>query len=199
MSSFADRIILLKQRASDITTKLSTLADQRKSISLPASEGEKTAAQQIVDLDFESDGLRRERDTLGSAIEHAEQLQAQETLDLQQQLVRERDHKAYTTARAVIALNLETDELMQKLSQLCERRGHLLQELGQSFDASFVTRLSGRGALTRAACAHGLHRFVSIETCAPGSMRPLADTNPLLLGIGRASKSDARPKFKEDA
>jgi hypothetical protein len=71
---------------------------------------------------------------------------------------------------------------------LCERRAFLLNELAKTgfIDSVLVNRMAGSQTITRAACAHGLHRkFLALEAPAPGSMVPLASTNAQLLGIGR--------------
>jgi hypothetical protein len=199
MSSLTDRLNQLRQRATEVAANIAALTAKRKEQALDAMSGDKSALQIIASVDHETDILRREAFTLDAAISTAQEMQRQEAVDLEQQEHRERDHNAYTTARAIIALQLELDDLMQQLSALCERRASLLRELGQTFDPSFASRLSGRGPLTRSACHYGLHRFLAIETCAPSSMRPLADTHSLLLGVGKAADDKARVKFRGDA
>jgi hypothetical protein len=203
MSSFSDRINLFRQRASDISTKLSSLADQRRSISIPASEGDQKALKEIILLDQQYDGLRRERDTLSSAIEHAETLQRKEIVDEEQKHLQQREIEAHNHAAAIAALNCEIDQLLVGLRQVFERRASLLVGLARTelVDPSFVARFGNKAGATRAACCAGLHRYLALETVAPSSMHPLASTNETLLGIGKPAveAKSPRPKFKEDA
>jgi hypothetical protein len=198
VASYLDKLTLLRQRASDISVKLTALADKRRSYSLAATEGDKTAIKQVADTDFESDGLRREVQTLQSAIECAEALEKQQALDHEQEHQHQKQVEAYNHARAIIALSLEIDDALLHLRQMFERRASLLDGLARTevCHPGFVARLQNKSVLTRASCSHGLHRHLSIETCSPTSMRPLAESNELLLGIGHPP-DDKRLKFKQ--
>jgi hypothetical protein len=201
MSSFTDRIGLFRQRAADITTKLASLADQRKDYALDAVEQKPSALKSIADLDHEAESLRKEEQTLNCAIELAEARQRQEVLDLEQQKRRQREVEAHNHAQAIAALNCEIDEVLVQLRAIFERRASLLVGLARTelVDPTFVARFGNKAGATRAACCAGLHRYLALETVAPSSMVPLASTNPTLLGIGKASFDDKsqRIKFQE--
>jgi hypothetical protein len=189
----------LKDRISEIGSRLTSLADKRRSYSLAASEGDTKAKAEIGVIDSEVTSLQRDAATFEAGISTAQALQRQEDLDLQQQVQREREVEAYNHARAIISLNLEVDTALLHLREMLERRSSLLSGLQQTekVDPGFVARLSNKAALTRAACHAGLHRFLSIETCAPGSMVPLASTNETLLGIGKPPADDkSRVRFR---
>ena len=53
MSSLSDRISLLRQRAADIATQLTSLGDRRRSYSLAAAEGDDHAKREIGGIDLE--------------------------------------------------------------------------------------------------------------------------------------------------
>jgi hypothetical protein len=199
MATYTDKIQEFKRRLSDISAQLISLKDRRKEYSFAASEGNRDAIKQVADADFQSDGLQKQVQTLQSAIETAEALEKQQTLDHEQQLQRERDQDAYSHARAIIALNCEVDDALLHLRELFERRASLLNGLAklEVVDPAFVARMQSRSVLTRASCAHGLHRFLSLETPAPASMVALATTNETLLGVGTPPSDDkSRVKFR---
>jgi hypothetical protein len=57
-------------------------------------------------------------------------------------------------------------------------------------NVTLLGRLASRAPLTRAACAAGLHRFMSLETTAQASMTPLRESNAQLLGIGKPPEAE---------
>jgi hypothetical protein len=187
MSSLADRISLLRQRAADIATQLTSLGDRRRSYSLAAAEGDDHAKREIGGIDLEQADLLSLQQTIEDSIEVGEALEKQQALEAVQKAERDKDIQAYKVASAVQALNGELDEELKKLRELCERRQSLLAELAQldAMNASLLARLSSKAPLTRAACAVGLQRYLSLETTAPGSWAPLSESNSTLLGVGR--------------
>ena len=202
MSNYQNRIEQLRQRISTIGSQLAGLADRRKSYSLAASDGDTTAIRQIADVDFEADALRKDAATLGSALETAEALEKQNALEAEQQQRREREIEARKCAEAVVAFNLEIDDALTHLRGMLERRASLLVGLGRTevCDPSHIMKLSSKAGPTASAHKAGLGRFLALEMTPVAAQRPLADTNPLLLGVGRAS-SDAKPvrtKFRGD-
>jgi hypothetical protein len=90
---------------------------------------------------------------------------------------------------------------MIRLREVFERRAALLVELGNTdaVDRQLVLRLSQRAGPTSAAQHAGLARHLSLEMTPNAAQRPLADTNPVLLGIGEpddksADKRTLRPR-----
>jgi hypothetical protein len=195
MSTLSDRIALLRKRATDIAAELTSLSDRRQSHALAASEGDTKALKVISDIDMECDDLARTHQTTLSAIETAEALAQLREVDDAQKAKRAHAERVYSTARGIIALNEEIDTELGKLAAMCERRQALLGELGrlEALNVTLLGRLSSRAPLTRAACAAGLHRYLSLEVTAQGSMVPLRESNAQLL-IGQAPENDDEPK-----
>jgi hypothetical protein len=126
-----------------------------------------------------------------------EALAKQQQLDQEQKAQRAHDEKVYTTARALVALQEEIDLELVKLREMAERRSALLAELGtlEALNVTLLGRLASKAPLTRACCAAGLHRFMSLETTAQGSMVPLRESNAQLM-IGQPPESDEPKRVK---
>jgi hypothetical protein len=197
MSTLTDRLDALKQRAQDIASQLVALTDKRRSFSFSAASGDHASAKQIADIDVQCDDLAKLHQTTLSAIEVGEGLAKQHALEAEQKKERDKDIAAYTAARAVIALSEEIDLALQKLAEQCARRQSLLAELlrCQAIEESYhlrslLSKLAGKGPLTRASQHAGLHNYLSLQTVAPGSATPLAEGNSILLGIGQAPEAE---------
>jgi hypothetical protein len=187
MSTFTDRINQFNKQIAALGTKITGLADKRKSFSLAASEGDTHARKEIADVDFELEGLRKEAMALSSALETAEALAKQEALDQQQKAERDRAVEAARHAEAVAALNVELDDRLRQLRDVFERRAGLLAALGNFniLDPSLLMRMSGKSGPTSAAQFVGLGRYLALEMVPAHVMRPLTDGNDPLLGIAK--------------
>jgi hypothetical protein len=196
VSSLADRINSLKARASEAAAQVTSLTAQRKSFALAATEGDARARKSLSDAEFQLDALRKEEQTTADAIEVGEALLKQQELDAEAAERCEREVEAHKAAQAVIALNEEIDLALKQLREIFERRASLLAGLANTglVDSLFVARLANRSGPTRAACAAGLAKYLALETVAPQSQLPLADTNAVLLGIGRPSRESPQPR-----
>jgi hypothetical protein len=188
VSSYEDKVNEFKSRISDIGRQLAALAAKRKSYSLAAATGDATARKEIADIDFALDAARREEGTLSAAIESAIALDRAAEQEAEAKLKHEREVKAYSLARGIIATNEEIDLALKQLREMFERRASLLVELGntEAADRQLVLRLSHRAGPTSAAQAAGLARYLSLEMTPNAAVRPLSDTNSVLLGIGTA-------------
>jgi hypothetical protein len=189
----------LRQRAGDIASELGKLGARRREFSLAAAEGNDDAKREISSIDLEQSDLLSQQQTLEDSIQVGEALAKQQELEAEQKQQQERDVQAYKVASAVQALNGELDEALQALRELCERRQSLLAELTQleAMNPTLLARLSSKAPLTRAACAVGLQRYLSLETTAPGSWAPLSESNSTLLGVGRPpEKADKTSRVK---
>ena len=186
MSTSADKIANLNQPLSELASKLAELGQRRRDHSLDASQGNKTALQAIAALDMQSEQLQRDRRTLSAALEQTEALAKDEQgrlLDKQEQA---RLREARESAAAVATYNEEIDKLLGvQLREALERRAETLNQLARLhvIDMGYLTRM-GKDAVTAAMAHPGLHRFCNLHTPAPGSIRPLAEANNLLGGIG---------------
>jgi hypothetical protein len=193
----SDRIDALMARAHDIAAQLAALTDKRRSFSFAASDGDAKAQKEISTIDRARADLELQEQTISSAISTAQTLAKQHALDEARQQEREKDIAAYTAARAVITLGEEIDLSLQRLAEQCARRQVLLAELlgCEAVERTYhlhalLTKLAGKGPLTRAAQHVGLHQYLSLQTVAPGSATPLAEGNSILLGIGKQPESD---------
>ena len=195
MSTYADRLSQLRARLTDVGKQLSSLADRRKSFSLAAATGDATARKQIADTDAEAEALRREEQTISAAVETAVALDKQQELEAQAAEEHARQVDAHRHAQGVIALNLEIDAALVHLREMFERRAVLLAGLARTniVDGLFVGRLAGKAGPTRAACHAGLAKFIALEHPSPQSVRPLADTNTILVGIGAPPEAESPP------
>jgi hypothetical protein len=193
MSSLADRVVELRKRATDIAANLISLAERRKERSLDAAIGhDKTAVEAIKQIDADCDRLKREGQTISAALELAEQKEREIAAEADRAQTRERAIEARKYADGLAALNIEIDSMMTQLFEAFQRRAILIAGLGGLVDPSFIARFVGKPGPTRAACHAGLHRFLALETVSPQAMRPLADANALLEGIGeRPNKSQS--------
>ena len=196
MSSLSDRIAELRKRAEQVASQITTLADRRKEFAYAAAEGDAKARKAIQDADYERDALLKEQTTVADAIEIGEALEKQQQLDAAAKQERERNERAYKAARAVAALNLECDCELVRTRELLERRAALLQELAAcgEREAAIAVRLQNKSGPTAAAQKAGLSRFLNMEMTPNASVRPLADTNELLLGIGAKPNGNGQPR-----
>jgi hypothetical protein len=191
MSDLASRISQLKLRAVELTKQISGLADKRKSYAFAASDGDAKAKKAIADVDFEMESLRKEEQTVGAGIESGEALIAQQALDAATAARREREAEAHRTAQAISALNVELDERLKELRDVFERRASLFAQLSNTgmVDLGMIMRLGHKSSATSSAHLAGLGRFLAMEMTPVVAQRPLADSNSLLLGIGKSSST----------
>jgi hypothetical protein len=196
VASYADKISEFNKRIADIAAKLTSLGDRRKSYSLAAASGDARALKQVGEVDWELDALRKEQQTVASAIETAQALEKQHELDAEAELQRAREGAAYQAARAIASLNLELDQELVRLRGAFERRAILLKALGETgaVDAALVMRLHHKSLATSAAQLVGLSRFLNLEMTPTASQRPLASSNEMLLRIGSEPPSDGNGK-----
>src|SRR6516162_1961677 len=75
MSSYADKVAILRRRVHDISRELATLLERRKQHALEAVDGNERAKKIVAEIEFAADGLRRESQQCEIGIELAEQRQ----------------------------------------------------------------------------------------------------------------------------
>jgi hypothetical protein len=186
VASYSDKISEFNKRIADIASKLSGLSDKRRSYSLAAASGDARALKQIGDVDFELDALRKEQQTINSAIETATALDKQHELEAHLAEDRARRVEAHKSASAVAAINSELDGMLVQLRECLERRAIHLRSLSNTgvVDPNLIMRLSNKSGPTSAAHLAGLGRHINLEMVPVVAQRPLADSNSLLLGIG---------------
>jgi hypothetical protein len=187
VSSLSDRLVELKKRAGEITKQITSLADKRKSYAFAAATGDAKARKQITDVDFEVESLRKEEQTVASAVESGEALIKQQELDAEAAERREREVEAHRTAQAISALNCELDARLKELREAFERRASLFAELAATgiADLGMIMRLGNKYNATSSAQLTGLGRYLNLEMVPAAVQRPLADSNSLLLSIGK--------------
>ena len=187
MSDYASRIAELSKRILSIDAQVGDLNNQRNAASLPAVEGDTHALKQVARLDSQIETLLKERQTIAAASEQIDAMIAAEAAKIDQERKRLAMASARDHASAIMTLNREIDEQLLHLREMFERRQDLISGLARTeiLSSSVTSKLSGRASATRAACAANLHKHLSLETCAPGSMVPLADSNAILLNVGK--------------
>jgi len=196
--STTDQIVSLRERLSGIAGELAALVDRRKSYSLAATEGDARAIKSIGDCDFESEALRKQEQTILSAIESASALEKQREFDAEAAQRRALQAEAHKHAQAIIALNGELDTMLLRLREAFERRATALRHLADTglVDTNLLLKFSHRTGPTAAAAHAGLNKFLHLEMVPVASLRTLADSNPILAGIGKASRPHPRGNGK---
>jgi hypothetical protein len=200
VSTYEDRIVAFKDQIASIGKQLAELGARRKSYSLAAASGDQKAIKQIQECDALTGELTKQEQTISSAVETALALERQEQQSAEAAARHERNVAAHQISRAVIALNEELDSRLRQLREVFERRAALLVELGntEAADRALVMRLSHRAGPTSAAQHAGLAKFLNVEMTPNSAVRPLSDTNSVLLGIGEAP-SDDKPATRASA
>jgi hypothetical protein len=190
LSSLEHRQAELQSRLSQIDSEISALDDQftQLAASWSGSDGQASmkAAEQI---EQRLNQLRREKALTIAAQGHVTREQMTERDKEAEQARKAQMAKAKEISGGVITLNEEIDTALVQLRGMFERRFALLSQLNATgvVDQQFVVKLQGKSGPTRACCAAGLHKFVSIEKVATQSFVPLASCNVILLGVGKAA------------
>jgi hypothetical protein len=193
MSSLEDRQNELQARITQLDADIAALDQNFLELASAfnavdgASSDSVASLKQAEQIERRLMQLRREKSLCLAGQAHVTKLQ----LDARDKAAQAERLALQATAKqhsdAVITLNAEIDEHLVKLRQLFERRAGFLHDLlGTGLvDSVVINKLGGRNAASRAFCAAGLHRFVSLEKTATQSFVTLASTNAVLLSIGK--------------
>jgi hypothetical protein len=190
----AARLIDLQSRLVEIDQTIAKLDGEYAAVAAEfAADPSNGALRQAERLEQQTIRLKRERALAVAASERiAAENQAAEA-QAEQAAKAERSAQARAIALRICALHVEIDVRLRELTEHCAQRVSLLAQLGQTelVDPALVMRLSGRQPVTRACCAAGLHVFAELQATSPQGRIALADSNPLLSGIGRDSSQPA--------
>jgi hypothetical protein len=179
ITELANRIARIDEEVASVDQSFLELASQFSGVDGQAS------LKQAALLETKLNELKRER-----SLAEAARQQAEDAIKHDQIVREQEEHRALAAqtkevSSAVCVLNAELDEkLFPQLVQAIERRAALLHELGSLGVSSGVLAKLAKPALTRAACFHGLAKWIDINRCAPSSLCTLASTNAVL-GIGK--------------
>jgi hypothetical protein len=201
MSTFEDKQGALQSRIEAIDGEIGQIGEQFEQLAQQFASVDRIASlKAAAALETRLTGLRQEKALALKAQAHctAEQLQASaDEVDKQRRVVAA---EARQLADGVCLLNGEIDAFLAKLRQMFERRAALLHQLAATgiANSTTVTKLQGKQAITRACCAHGLHKFIALEMVAPQSHVALATSNVLLLGVGTDHNGQAPPPTNGD-
>jgi hypothetical protein len=149
--------------------------------------------KQVAQLDARLSELQREKSVALNAVA----IVNKQILDEKEQQAQADRRALQATARehanAIVTLNNEIDTELVRLKEMFERRFSLLGHLASTgvVDQAFVVKLQGKSGPTRAMCAAGLAKYVSVEKVATQSFVPLASVNPILLNIGKDQHDDS--------
>jgi hypothetical protein len=173
----------LQSRIVDIDAQVASLDNDYADIA--ADFPNNGALKRAAAIESRVTTLRREKALALAAQSRIKQQQQDEAAQAAQAVERERASKAREIATAIMALHSEIDLAVKQLCEQCARRVSLLAQLAQTelVDSAMLMRLSGRAPLTRAACYHGLHRFLELQVVSPQGMIALSDSNSLLAGV----------------
>jgi hypothetical protein len=196
LSSLADRSTALQSRIESIDQEIARVDEAFVELAAQFSsiDGQESL-RQASQLETRLIALRREKSLCLSAQSHVTQEQLREK---EQEAAQDRRATLATAkqhADAVCILNAEIDTHLTQLRQLFERRFGLLSQLAATgvVDQQFIVKLQGKSGPTRASCAAGLHKYISIEKVATGSFVTLASCNVILLSIGKESVISSSP------
>jgi hypothetical protein len=188
MSSLEDKQAALVERLRLIDEEMSRADNEFLTLAAEFNSQDGTASLKAAEqVEQRLSTLRREKALTIASQAHVTKQQLDEKAQQAEADRRALLATAKQHADAVITLNSEIDEHLTKLRQLFERRFALLSQLGATgvVEQAFITKLQSRAGPTRAMCASGLAKFVSLEKVATQSWLGLSSVNPILLGIGK--------------
>jgi hypothetical protein len=194
MSSLEDRQNELQNRISQIDAAISALDAEFLNLAAEFhSEDGVASLKQAEQIEQRLTQLRREKAVVIAAQGHTTREQLREKEARAEADRRARQDECRQHAEAAAALSVECDEFLQKCRELLERRASHLHALGCLGANPAILAKLGKSALTRAACFHGLSKYIDINRCAPSSLCTLASTNVLVLGLGRDPPAAVKP------
>jgi hypothetical protein len=186
VSGHAQRLAELHRRIAEIDAAISDLVDNEyASVAGAFDLGDQSALNQAAALESKLAQLRSERQLCASAQAQTEQAIKHDAAARVQEERRQREAAAKQLAGGVVTLNGEIDAELVRLREMLERRAALLHQLGAIGANVAVLAKLAKPALTRAACHHGLAKFVEIARVAPTSLLSLVSTNMLVMGLSR--------------
>jgi hypothetical protein len=192
MTPHEAKLTELTHRIAAIDAEVLALDDTYASVAGQFETGNNAhALKQAEQIEHKVSALKRERLLAQAAQARIEQSQKQELIEAEQEANRQRLVEARKHADAASTLNVRCDEAMRALADLFAQRANALHALANTgaVNSTTITKLLGKSAPTRAACAARLHAFIALETCAPGSMQPLSSSNAVLQ-VGRAAAAE---------
>jgi hypothetical protein len=192
LSSLEQRQSELQSRLSQIDSEIAKLDDAFVALAAEFNGTDGASSlRQAEQIEQRLSSLRREKAICLHSQSHVTKLQLDEKEQQAEQARKALMAKAKEISSGVITLNEEIDTALVQLRGMFERRFALLSQLNATgvVDQQFVVKLQGKSGPTRACCAAGLHKFVSIEKVATQSFVPLASCNAILLGVGKAASA----------
>ena len=185
----------LQQRCVAIDADIASLDEQFADLASGFESGDQQALKQAASIEQRITDLRRERMLALAASQKLEREQKAKLAEAEQAIKSERAAQARDLARRIMDTHVAIDAQLKQLAEQCRQRQDLLSALGQHSESylAVVMRLSQRAPMTRAACFHGLHKYIQLEVVSPQGMIALSDSNALLSGIGREQTNGSQP------
>jgi hypothetical protein len=202
LSSLEQRQAELQSRIDQIDFEIGQVDEQFAELAAQFSGvNGQDSLRQASALEAKLANLRREKSLALAAQSHTTAQQLAEQEAQAEQARRATLAEARKLADGICTLNAEVDTHLTQLRQLFERRAGLLHQLAATDVANPVTinKLEGKAGATRAACAAGLHKYISVEKVATQSFVTLASCNVILLGVGRESVISSPPPPMSEA
>jgi hypothetical protein len=186
------RLAGLRDRVVAIDASLAALDNDYAELASQFDSGNTEALQKAAAIEQLISKLKAEKALNLAAAGKVEQLRAQQQAEAEREANRQKNAEARRLAQQVMALNERIDQRLRDLHDLFVERNGTLQVLGRTgvVDLGFANKLQTKGPITAAACAVGLHKYIDIVTVAPSSLRPLANVNTVLAGIGKQASED---------
>jgi hypothetical protein len=177
-----NKVTELAARAASVSTRLEQIYSERRSLSLSASENDKTALSRIAAIDAEARERLAKKMMLTDAVCLAEE--QDRTRQAEREAADRERHLAAANkiAAAALSLSAEIDKQLVALTRAFEARADLLARLSRTgcLAPHVSLRYVTKSAPTAAARSAGLDKFVDIAHIAPSHARPLAETSAVL-------------------
>jgi NADH dehydrogenase/NADH:ubiquinone oxidoreductase subunit G len=190
MSSLEDRQNQLNQKLSQIDSEIESLDARFLELAAEWNSADGNASMKAAEqIEQRLMLLRREKALLIAGQAHVTKAMLDEKQAAAEAERAARTGECKRITAAIVACNESLDQELRRLREALERRAAHIHALGVLGVNPALTAKLGKPALTRAACYHGLARHIDITRCAPSSLRPLTDTNVLVMGLVPANDS----------
>jgi hypothetical protein len=195
MTSHDARMSELQARVQTLDASLADL-DQKYNELASRFDGDPSALMKEANIiSTRIDNARKEKALMLAAAGQLELKRQAEQEEQERESDRRKRTEAKQIADQIMAAQVDLDRQLVLLREAFERRAILLRALANTavVDQTFVNRLLAKGPITAAMQVAGLHRFCDLHNVATVSIRTLASSNSILLGIGKDVEPAAPP------
>jgi chromosome segregation ATPase len=160
------------------------LREERKTILLPASQGNSEAIARLRKFDKQLSDLGSDKATVGDTIAEAKASLERAEAEAVEEERKRQGQKIRAAADRIVETDRVIDEVMGQLATVLRNRQELVRELLQLCPQHpHAHSLAGKSGVSRAAIHHKLKPFLNLEPWigSPDSLIPLAQNDEPLL------------------